>query len=151
MSVLPVHELGHVHTFVVNVVSTVQSVLYLTILFCVVHHILVNHHNITTFQSACSKIQLNEAFGAKKDVNAVSTVKSSLKTTNLVDVHQLKVLFQENHINTLLFAYRINTIAILLIPVQVLPLTKVISVAFNFTKFIATSLQYLVKNQALYI
>jgi hypothetical protein len=89
--IVKAQEFGHVHTLVVNVVSIVQSVLYLTILFCVVHHICVNAHDITTLPSACWKMQDIVLFGKNKLVFATSAFKSVSIMCSLVETQPLYV------------------------------------------------------------
>jgi predicted DNA repair protein MutK len=120
--------LGQVHTFVVNVASTVQSVLYLTILFLVVHHIVVKFQDITTFQSACSNTQVICQSGKKKLVNVLSIVKSVLNTFSLVAVHKLNVTAVAHQQNILPLAYHICIASVEEKPVKVFHKTKDISV-----------------------
>lgn len=147
-AIVVAHALGHVHTFVENVVSTVQSVLYLTILFCVVHHIVVKLQDITTFQSACSKTQVGALFGKKKLVSVVSNVKSSLNTCSLLDTPQLYVIDSDLHTKNFPFALRFNKEDGIENQEPVFQETKDISVASSFNKCCASLLPYFVKAPA---
>lgn len=145
-------EFGQVHTFVLNVLSTVQSVLYLTILFLVVHHIVVNAQEIITLPSACSKIQVITQLGIKKLVRVASTVKSVLNTCNLVEVAQpLKVTADWLDAKTFEFATHVLLNRFAEKPDQVFQETNDISVVFNFTTLLAILFQYDVNAQDIYM